>query len=185
MPSWKGSPAVWQARSLSSIGTPRKGPSGSVPSAACERLLGEVGDDRVQLRVAQLDLGDGVPRAAREADASPSRTSCACAVASNLDNSDMVPSPGSDQITSEYTSRGPAARVGLACPPAAAQALTRMITTTNRASSTPAAAIAVMIRSLGGANSPREMAASTSRWRTTDMAMKTMPMNVKPTPTTV
>ena len=34
MPSYMGSPAEWQARSFKSMGTPRKGPSGSLPAAA-------------------------------------------------------------------------------------------------------------------------------------------------------
>ena len=38
MPSWYGSPAVWQARSLTTIGTPRNGPSaGSSARASSKR----------------------------------------------------------------------------------------------------------------------------------------------------
>src|SRR5271170_4642805 len=88
MPSWKGSPAEWQARSFSSSGTPRKGPSGSVPRAAASAF-----SERSVMTALSCGLSASMRFSASSTssagETSPERTSSACAVASRFANSGM------------------------------------------------------------------------------------------------
>jgi hypothetical protein len=92
MPSWKGSPAEWAARSLRTKGTPRSGPSGRSGDAAWARAPSNSG--------VMTALSSGFTRSIRSmaastsssAVAAPERTSSAWAVASRwLRSSVMVP----------------------------------------------------------------------------------------------
>src|SRR5205823_9684602 len=83
IPSWNGSPAVWQIRSFRTRGTPRNGPSGRSGEDAASLALSNRGWITA--------LSSGLTRSIRSmaastssfAVASPRRTSSACAVASS------------------------------------------------------------------------------------------------------
>ena len=79
MPSWYGSPAVWQARSFTTIGTPWKGPAaGSVASAFSKS--GWITALSSPFRASTRSIA---PCTSSWADTSPERTSAACPVASS------------------------------------------------------------------------------------------------------
>ena len=78
MPSCIGSPAVWQARSLTRKGTPRNGPSaGSLASAFSKSgwITAFSSPSRASMRAMAASISS-------RGEASPERTSSACAVAS-------------------------------------------------------------------------------------------------------
>ena len=58
LPAWYGAPASVPSRSLTTIGTPRNGPSGSVAARRGARPVEQRVDDGVQLAVQLLDAGD-------------------------------------------------------------------------------------------------------------------------------
>ena len=94
MPSCMGSPAVWQARSLTRKGTPRNGPSaGSLASAFSKSgwITAFSSPSRASMRAMAAS-------ASSRGEASPERTSSACAVASTSSRSLQPPSNSGNPI---------------------------------------------------------------------------------------
>jgi hypothetical protein len=78
IPSWKGSPAVWATRSLTTIGTPRKGPSAESAASAVSNSGWITAFSSPFIASTRSTAASTSSRG----ETSPVRTNSACAVAS-------------------------------------------------------------------------------------------------------